>query len=127
MGLFDSLTGSDALAMFDTESVTITRDVPAPQYGSFTQTTVYTGNGDLQISSGGTYINADGAVDQVDAILTIDPAADGSLPTVESNDVVTCSSNSYNVVNVVAYTFPVPHLELMLKSGGLAYKPESHP
>ena len=127
MGTFDSATQRAAFAVFDTESVTITRSTPgAPNPSSPTPTaptisTVWSGNADLQSTGGSIFVNGQGVQEVSDATLTINATSTGVLPAVKLGDLVTFGTTKYTVVNVGQYTKPIAYVECMLKRGNIPY------
>ncbi len=116
MGFLDSETVKKAMGEFDTETVTITRSAKGATPGTFTTTTIYSGAADFQLITGSSYEAASGAVEQSDAELTIDPAA-GALPACVVGDLVEYSGNTFTIVQVATWSFPIAHLSAMLKRG----------
>lgn len=106
---------------FNIDSVTITRRSGTPT--AFNMTTVFSGTADMQEGGGATYITPSGAAEQIDAKLFIDLASSNPLPVVKVDDIVTNTADgkTFRVVSVATHTF-MPHLELMLKRGGLKYQ-----
>ena len=107
----------------DTETITVTRYAPGTtDRMARVATQIYAGSADVQIGTGDTYIDAGGAVAQVEAVCIIDPLPDGTLPDVRIDDAVAVTRangtpDTYTVVVVDPNTFPPAHLELRLKKG----------
>ena len=107
------------------DAITIQRRTPSGSPPGFTLSPVFTGTADLQEGGGSTYITPAGAAEVSDAVLIIDEvAADGPLPTIENDDVVTNAADgkTFRVVQVSLMTFVFPFLEIQLKRGGLNYR-----
>lgn len=116
----------------DDSSVVIDRAVPNANPVLKTRTTIYSGTCDFQSGGGSQYRNPSGVVDIADAWLSIDPDVNGNLPSVDVGDRATVTQvvNGgslvgviYNVDNVSVLTFPLPHIELILKRGPGTSKP----
>lgn len=117
-----STTVTAAMAMFDTETVTVTRQAKGATPGTFTTTTIYSGAVDMQIGTGSAFMGPGGVEQTVDALMTLDPVA-GVLPTLAIGDFVLFSGQTYTIVDLSVWTFPIAHIAASLKVGKLTNKP----
>jgi hypothetical protein len=126
-------TSATTSAIFDTDQVTITRRgerIPGSNPPAYDPITVWSGLADFQSGTGDTYYSPAGVVQQADATVIINPAADGSLPAPQTGDAVTVSptlggqtfTQKYEIVQVNPWTAQPIHLELYLKQGGQGYQ-----
>lgn len=118
----NSSTVAATMAMFDTETVTVTRQSKGATPGTFTTTTIYSGAGDLQVGTGSTFMGPGGVEQQVDGFLTLDPVA-GVLPAIAIGDLVAFGSQTFTIIDLSAWTFPIAHVAATLKLGRLTNKP----
>jgi hypothetical protein len=124
---FNSNALSSVGSAFDSETVVIDRRGSG---SSPTYTVIYSGTCDFQSLSGSEYTNPAGPIDIADGYLAIDPDASGNLPAVKVGDRATVTQSgtttTYNVVNTSLFTFPIKHLELLLKRGPTESRPRVH-
>jgi hypothetical protein len=103
---------------FDTNSLVIKRR-PAPDQAVAVVMTIAA---DVQTPDGKiAYYDPSGAVQKVDALVSIDYV--GAIPDIRLDDIaVVDGGDSFNVVHVESWTFPPAHLELRLQRGPIARK-----
>ncbi|MDB5069624.1 MAG: hypothetical protein JWM87_735 [Candidatus Eremiobacteraeota bacterium] len=105
----------------DTETATIISETTHAD-GSTTASSVYSGAVDFQPKTGSTVTDPSGINQTVDALLLINPAADGTLPSIAISDggptfVATVAGLRYDVIFAAHWNAPPTHLALHLKRG----------
>jgi hypothetical protein len=126
MGILD--TRAQLGAFTDTETaVIVQRTLRTDGSNQFDDVPLYSGSADFQPQNGVTFTDPKGVVQIVDALLLIDPAANGSLPSVAISDggpryVAIVSGTRYDVVFANVWNASPKHLELTLKRGPQQYR-----
>jgi hypothetical protein len=110
----------------DTDGVTIVMQPRGEDGLTFTESSVFDGLADFQPREGELFTDPSGQTQIIDAVLLIDPDADGNLPTIEITDggptyVARIAGTSYNVVFSAHWTAFPEHLKLTLKRGPQKY------
>jgi hypothetical protein len=115
----NSTTADSIDTFFLSDTITITRGGGVP--GAFTNTVIYSGNGDLQEKSGMIYYNPAGVAEQADAMLIIANTDPTVLPAVNAGDTITRLSDGRQYVAVVTSSRLafLPHLEIKLRRGDI--------